>query len=311
MESESDLNKFAGVLDGDRPDAGFVPSDDLRRRAVRVTHAYFRDRKGVDVAYSVYRPRSGLYDQVLIVVPELGACRSFYTEFATYLAYENVVVTFDPAGTGDSRDPGRHRLIGMRDWIGDLEYLMKQISEQFGRTLVGVGHGIGGVVLTLCSPEYVKKLLLVASADLNFRHWPRLQQAVVVGRWAFGYANAAAGGVLSWKGAVRAPTPPPEVVRDCASWCISGHLLGGSTLMRPDLCAGGSAPALIVFADDDSALAPRAACLALVAQLKPLEAQLLQLYRYDWPRGGIRHGGYFQDVTGPRLWQQLARWIQT
>ncbi|MYM92353.1 alpha/beta fold hydrolase [Duganella vulcania] len=309
--SEVDLNGNEAQGGAETAFAGdpLVAQLEWRRRAVRVSHAYFRNRLGIDVGYSIYRPRSGDYQQVLVVAPELGVPRAAYDRFAAHMGFDHVVVTFDAAGIGDSRLATRRKVITMHDWASDLNYLVTLISDQFGRDVVGVGHGLGGALFGLCGHRHIGKLVLVAAADPYYRLWPRSQQPLVLGRWAHAYANALAGGVLTWRGARRAPPAPAEVVRTCAQWSFTGSLLRPRSLDAQRENVLHQAPALVVFADDDRLLAPRGACLALADKLAPTETELLALFHWDWAREGIRHFGYFHDVTGARLWNRMNRWI--
>ncbi|MCR6667926.1 MAG: alpha/beta hydrolase [Methyloversatilis sp.] len=110
----------------------------------------------------------------VIVCCATGVAARYYGRFAAWLSAHGLpAMTFDYRGIGDSRYGSLRGLRATKhDWGAlDTDAAIRTLATRFpGRTLVGVGHSIGGFCLG-SAPSNVRlaRLLLVGS---QYAYWP-------------------------------------------------------------------------------------------------------------------------------------------
>lgn len=307
MDTESKVREV--VSEDSHAYPGAVEDEHSRLRSVRVEEGYIRNRKGCDVAFSVYRPRSGDYDNVVLIVPALAEGRRGYHEFANHLALNNVVVTFDPAGTGYSCLAGHVSKLRVADWVEDLEHLIRMLAEQFGKRIVCLGHGLGGELLGLASPAHVHKVVLIGSQRSYWRLWQRRHRLSTLTRWGYLYACARCGRRTRIPGLRTSRPVPPGVLLDLTRWATQEILVDGTGSSLEGRFALFNLPLLAIYAVDDARFAPAGACAALLSRFSNAGTEVWRLSSGDWSGEPIGRSGYFSQITGPRLWNSIDRWI--
>lgn len=278
--------------------------------AISLSYEAFLNRLGVHVRYRVYRPDHGGFDRVVVIAGAMGVLGAKYHAFARHLARHHLVVTYDPAGAGDSLNRLYSPPIHLTDWAGDLAHLIRIISTQHDQYVVCIGHGVGGQLAGLVDPSKIQKIVLVAAQNRYWRYWAWRHQPLILLGWAVIYAAARFTkrlAIMRWLGL---ESLPAGVALDWVRWAMHD---GFTDFHGVDLDARFSrfnGPLLSIYATDDPIYAPVGACRALLNKFASAKKDTWELNPRDWGFRGIGHAGFFTATTGEKLWDKVSDWIK-
>lgn len=278
--------------------------------AISLSNCAFLNRLGVHVRYRVYRPDHGGFDRVVVVAGAMGVQGAKYHAFARHLARHHLVVTYDPAGAGDSLNHLYGPPIHLTDWAGDLAHLIRIISAEHGQDVVCIGHGVGGQLAGLVDPSKIEKIVLVAAQNRYWRYWAWRHRPLILLGWGLIYATTRLTkrlAIMRWMGL---ETLPAGVALDWVRWAMHDGFTDFHGVDLDARFARFNGPLLSVYPTDDPIYAPLGACRALLNKFKSAKKDTWVLSPGDWGVRVIGHSGFFTSTTGEKLWDKVSDWIK-
>ncbi|MGH1451478.1 MAG: alpha/beta hydrolase family protein [Pseudomonadaceae bacterium] len=255
----------------------------------------------------------------IIIAPALAATRSFYADFARFLASRHFdCLTFDYRGTGDSLAKTEPYAIALEDWgKQDIEAVIRFAKER-RRDLPEhhpihlLGHSIGGQLVGLApSSRGLNRIVHVAASAPYWRRWPFPLNArmLAVSRVLIPYFSAFRDQFPSRRLGLGGVDIPASVSRKWARWMRSPDYLfdprfgldlsGYQALEQPLLSWS--------FSDDD--MAPDANVAHLLTHFPNAQVTRRHLDVSTFQQGAVRHAGFFKPRFEKTLWQETIEWL--
>lgn len=284
--------------------------DGVRERVERL-----RAPDGFTLTTTCFEPLELRPRATCLVAPAIGVRRSFYREWARWLAGEGLAVTtMDYRGTGGSRPLELAELDArMLDLARlDLPTTGDRLAERHpGLPRTYVGHSLGAQLFGLLpNPGRYRRMLMVASGSAYWRLWPAPLRWSLVGLWyvgipvltrIFGHFPAGLVGL--------GEDLPPGVARDWARWARHPDYAvddRGRPLREGFRAYHGRIRALS-FTDD--VYAPRRAAEELLGYWTNADRELLHRSPAEVGLERVGHLGFFRPEALAKLWRESADWL--
>jgi predicted alpha/beta hydrolase len=268
-------------------------------------------RDGFPLAANVFPGGSRRF---VIVAPATGVRRSYYRQFATFLAKRGwSALTFDYRGIGDSRpDSLRGFEATMLDWAElDLAGVVDYAEQQLGAEEIAVvGHSFGGQAVGLLpNADRIRTFIGVGAQLGDLRLFPAFDRAAFTAVMAglvplatstLGYLPGRLGG---------GEDLPRGVALQWARWCLQpGYYVGGKRAPRHERFQHVTAR-IRLYSFDDDRYAPAATVDALAALYAHTPVDRVHLRAVDYG-GSIGHFGFFRRRFESSLWPEALRFLE-
>ncbi len=152
---------------------GITSAPVVERRSVEAKLATVPARDGVPLAVTVFTPKDGTTDRVIIVAAATAVRQSFYEPYARFLASSGcTVITFDYRGIGKSlHGPIERTVATIRDWgEKDFAAIVDFAADEYpGESLQVVGHSVGGQLVGIL--DNVNRIDAVCTVAAQHGYW--------------------------------------------------------------------------------------------------------------------------------------------
>jgi predicted alpha/beta hydrolase len=251
----------------------------------------------------------------VLVAPAVAVRRSFYAEFAGWLAGRGLpVLTLDYRGTGGSRPDALSDLqadlfdVARRDLPAALDWLE---ARHPGVPLAFVGHSLGAQLFGLMpDPGRVRRLLSVTGGSGHWRWWPAPHRWLLAALWWIGMPGlTAVFGRFPSRMVGLGDDLPPGIARNWARWCRHrGYVVDDEG--RP-VREGyrGYRGAVRAYSFEDDVLGPRRAVEELLDWFEGAEVEHRHLAPSELGRDEVGHFGFFRSPSEANLWPEAASWL--
>jgi predicted alpha/beta hydrolase len=251
----------------------------------------------------------------VLIVPAMGVEQTYYAPFAHWLADRGYfVVTFDYRGMGHSRHGPLSELQAdvftwvNRDCAALVEYAADRVS---GRSLLWIGHSLGGQVLGLLpNRDRVAAMLTVATGS---GYWLQNSPALRSYVWWLWFVVAPLAvrvfGYFPGRRLRKIGDLPAGVMMQWRRWCLNREYLVGvegdgvraryAEVRQPILS--------LSFTDDEYMSARNTESLHGFYSAAPRELRRIAPSEIGVER--IGHFGFFRRKLGEVLWPQAGHWL--
>lgn len=270
---------------------------------------------GRALAATLYEPKRETGSGVVLVTSAMGVVRSFYEDYARYLAGRGLpTLTVDYRGMGGSRDgPLSAEPAGLEDWAErDIAGAIEWLADRFpSRPLLYVGHSMGIQLLGLTGENSrVAAAIGVSCPSAYWKHWHGLARLRLFALWHLVFPVAVR--VLGYLPARRMGLGrdlPPRVALDWARWSRHADYIvdRGGRPMRRHFRAFSAPLRIYSFTDDD--MAPRHAVEDLLSFYTAAPIEHRHLDPSDLGVERIGHVGFFRPALRETLWTESADWL--
>ena len=269
---------------------------------------------GATLATTVFEPDGEALDRVVVINSAMGVRQRFYAKYASFLAASGFeVVTYDYRGIGDSADAEsvRDSKATLRDWGRDFDAVVSWVEERArGRSIVVVGHSVGGQLLGLLPrPERIHAVLGLAAQSGYWRLWKGVGRVRITALWyVIIPAACAVMGFLPSQLFGSGEHIPPGVGREWAQAgrqrrYIADRFAGDNTFDRVQM------PIRLVGFSDDT-FAPRDAVAGLGRLYPRAGVELREVEPGPEHGDEIGHFGFFRSRMKDSLWPDSVAWLR-
>lgn len=295
--------------------SGSDPAEGAGGSGVRSRVERVRAPDGRRLTVTFHEPVGRSPSATCLVAPAMGVRRTFYGDFARWLAVRGMATaTLDYRGTGGSRPLELARLeAGLLDLARlDLPATAARLAERHpGLPRTYVGHSLGAQLFGLIpDPDRYRRMLMVASGSAHWRLWPLPDRWAVAAMWyvvvplltrVYGHFPASIVGM--------GDELPAGVARDWARWARhpayavdeeGRPLREGFRSYRGRIRAVG-------FTDDP--FAPRSAAEELLGFWERADRELVYHDPGEVGREAVGHMGFFRPELADPLWRESAGWL--
>lgn len=270
---------------------------------------------GRALAASLYEPERDSGSGVVLITSAMGVLRSFYDDYARYLAGQGLpTLTVDYRGMGGSkRGPLSGESAGLEDWAErDIAGAISWLTDRFPvRPLLYMGHSMGIQLLGLTGANSrVAAAIGVSCPSAYWKHWRGLARLRMFALWHLVFPIAVH--VLGYLPARRMGLGrdlPPRVALDWARWSRHADYIvdRNGRPMRKHFRAYSAPLRIYSFTDDD--MAPRHAVEDLLSFYGAARIDHRHLEPGELGVERVGHVGFFRPALRDTLWQESADWL--
>ncbi|MGB0652696.1 MAG: alpha/beta fold hydrolase [Thermoplasmatota archaeon] len=271
------------------------------------------DAEGWPIA-ATWFPGADAAQRSILVIPAMATPQRFYHVFAADLAKRGWgVLTFDPRGTGTSRDGPDPDDATADDWAQrDLVAAHRYLRETVGaRHVAVVAHSIGGQLFGMSPIRHDTDSALFVAAQRGMPHlFSGLRRAQLSLIWRIIPATVALFGALPASRFTLPQRVPGPGVKQWARWCRDGEFKDADGRSVEAGFADYKGPLTTVTIEDDQDFAPPRAVEALAACYKEADVRRRTLRPADH---GAKRLGHFLPLTGKApqsVKDQFAAWLE-
>lgn len=250
------------------------------------------------------------FEQVVVIASATGVVKEYYKHFAQYLFEMGIaVITFDYAGIGESRPISlRNFNTSAQKWAtNDLSTVIDFALQKYPyKTLVLIGHSIGGQLIGLCPNALnAKKIILVAAQSGYYKLWRKSEQLKMLVAWKmlFPFFNFLLGYVPTKKFSAIEDLPG-GMAMEWRNWCLSPNYLfdfvGGEDLYFDKIEAE-----MVSYSTDNDKFASVEATDWISDKYLNSKMKRIHLKPEDFSVKNIGHFGYFQKRCSHSVWPEL------
>jgi len=271
---------------------------------------------GFRLAVTLYTP-SGLSrsnDYMALIAPAAAVKRSYYEQYARFLAEEGFsVVTFDYRGVGGSRpnhlsgfEAYMHEW-GEKDIAGVIEWMEYRLHS---KRLLIIAHSVGGQLVALASNNFLINAMLIVASQSGY--WKLYRSPERYRQYIFSKAIVPIltkiYGFLPAK--ILGEDLPKGISLEWARWSqIPNYLFGDDQLPSRYNVAQFRAPILAYSFEDDKWASPEA-----VDNLMTFYSNSYILRRHvspaDLAAPFVGHFGFFKPKFRETLWCETLKWLR-
>ncbi len=255
-------------------------------------------------------------DRVALVFPALAVLRRYYDAHARFLQGRGwTVLTLDYRGVGGSlHEPIRKAPGFLSDWpMLDMDAAIGwAVEERKPSKLAVVGHSIGGQVMAIAPrQDRVDAFVQVAAPTPFLEAWKGLGRLKLLFFWYFMIpVNTWLWGFLPMKLFRMGEDLPEGIAFQWARWGRQNDYTDGEGNSLRGRLADYRGPLLNLSFTDDPFYAPLGSVKRLLELYVNAEKEHRHIDPAEVDSKGIGHFGFFREGACPRLWNEVADWLE-